>query len=61
MCLPLRHLRILDRVVKTRSAVIADEVEQTGTIDPATAYPRELVQRSNPPPPPSRGHLLGHQ
>jgi hypothetical protein len=45
MCLSLRHLRILEWLVKTRSVVIADAMQQTGTIDHAPICPREVVQR----------------
>ena len=44
MCLPLRRLRILDWLRKTRTVVITDEVRQTGIIDHAPVYPREAAQ-----------------
>jgi hypothetical protein len=46
MCLPLRRLRILDWLRKTRTVVITDGVRQTGIIDHAPVYPREVVQRA---------------
>ena len=42
--LAVEHFRIL--FLDRRNAVIADEVQQEGTVDRTPVYPREVVQRA---------------
>ena len=41
---PVEHFRIL--FLDKRNALIADEVQQSGTVDHTPVYPREVVKRA---------------